>query len=394
MLSASRTPVGGQIGGPEGAALGTYGNRDTPPLPARRQEGRQTRHRLKVAQRHHTDSKSSRLCWHAAAVNVALNIGRSLTAQVSGITRCGSPWACPVCAPPVRERRARDIDQATAEALAKGWTVLFVTLTVPHHLGDDLAGRLDTIGQALRLTLNGSGWERRRQRYGYSGAIKAVEVTWGPRHGWHPHAHSLLFFEGKLTDDEVADLERWGYGRWLGVCERKGYGTPNRAHGIDVRRVTTTDDLGGYLTKIEGGWGAGLELARADLKRSNGGNVPATALLSEFAATGDARALQLWREYELATFGRRAIVWSPGLRAKLLPDVEEVTDVEAAAAEGIDLTLLRALIPAGDWRTVVRAGMAGDLLTDFEHTAAAVLLLCDLWGVPVHPLDPPTPEEP
>jgi hypothetical protein len=52
-----------------------------------------------------------------------------------------------------------------------------------------------------------------------------------------------------------------------------------------------------------------------------------------------------------ATFGRHAIEWSPGLRARLLPDDRELTDREIAEAEvgGVDACVL----PAKTWDAVV-----------------------------------------
>uniref|UniRef100_UPI0015EF0877 hypothetical protein n=1 Tax=Nocardia gipuzkoensis TaxID=2749991 RepID=UPI0015EF0877 len=48
--------------------------------------------------------------------------------------------------------------------------------------------------------------------------------------------------------------------------------------------------------------------------------------------TGLADDLELWWEYEAATAGRSAIRWSPGLWAKLMPDVDQETDVTVSAA--------------------------------------------------------------
>lgn len=326
------------------------------------------------------------MCWFPSATDVVVETGRELVAHVSGITRCGSPWACPVCAPAGRERRARDIDQGIAEALDRGYGVTFLTQTVRHHRADELAPRLDVISQALRWTLKGEPWERRKAALDYAGAIKAVEVTHGVN-GWHPHSHSLLVTRRPLDRDDLADLEEWIYGRWSAVVERRGFGSITRAHGVDVRPVTTSDDLGGYLTKVEGGWGAGLELARADLKRPKGKGRTPLSFLAEFVETGELAPLRRWREYETATAGRRAIVWSPGLRAELLPGVEELTDVEAAAAEGADVSLFRALVPAPRWVQLVKAGGAGDLLSEVERMTAVLLAVADALGHEVRPLD-------
>lgn len=289
-------------------------------------------------------------------------------AHVSGIKRCGSPWACPVCAPQVRERRAVDIDQGASGHLGAGGGVLFVTLTLRHHRRDGLEPRLAVVAQALQRSLSGAPWKRRAATLGYVGAIRAVEVTYGES-GWHPHCHALLFFDRPLTERERGELELWLYGRWSGVCEKRGFGTISRRHGVDVRTVTAPGELAGYLAKVDGGWGAGLELARGDLKRGGKGRTP-MALLAEFLETGESRLAALWREFEAATFGKRAIVWGPGLRAKLLGQEAEISDEEAAAGELEGEAWFRALVPAHLWNRDNVAGRLGLVLTAIEVRAA------------------------
>lgn len=372
-----------------GPGLGTYGDSPTPPPGEhqKRQDRRSDRHRLKVAQRRLTGSISSRLCWYSAATQVSIDVGAQLIAHVGGIQRCGSSWACPVCAPVIRERRAGEVDQGVAAHLERGGGAEFLTLTLQHHRGDRLAQRLDVIAESLRLLLKGSAWDRRRDRLGFVGAIKAVEVTWGEANGWHPHSHSLLLFERPLTDAERTDLRQWITQRWAKIAHDRDLGHINQQHGIDLRGVTDGDGLGSYVTKIEGGWTAGHELARSDRKNS-----APIGLLRNLVATGEKRWASLWTEYEEATYGRRSLRWSPGLRARLLGTEEDQADADLAASEGVDLTLLRALIDAGDWNRLVRAGATAQVLTEVERGAGFLLGLWSILGGNPQPLDVPRPE--
>jgi hypothetical protein len=97
--------------------------------------------------------------------------------------------------------------------------------------------------------------------------------------------------------------------------------------------------------------------------------------LREFVTTGDVAAVRRWQEYEQATFGKRALRWSPGLRARLLGQEDDVADAELAASEGLDLTLMRAVVPRTVWDRAVRAGTATELLSELEHVAALILAL-------------------
>ena len=78
--------------------------------------------------------------------------------------------------------RAEEIDQALRGHLDQGGGAAFLTYTTRHHRSDGLADRLDLVLTALRHVLRGSGWERRRDRLGVVGSIRAGEVTYG-RHG-------------------------------------------------------------------------------------------------------------------------------------------------------------------------------------------------------------------
>jgi hypothetical protein len=279
----------------------------------------------------------------------------------------------------VRHRRAEDINQAVQPHLARGGGALLLTLTLPHGPGDALAPRLNLVSTALRACFKGSGWERRRDRLGYVGSIRSVEVTWGEATGWHPHVHVLVLFERQVGEARAEDFRAWVYGRWNGFCEDRGFGTVHPVHGVDVEVVSTCGDLARYLGKAEGGWEVGQEVARGDAKRGRAGRMAPFELLAEFVATGEARLYALWMEYEAATFGKSAIHWSPGLRAKLLGDQPEETDEELAAAEGLsDDVLVQVLEDAERRRVDVRGGTVGLRLAEIEN-AAAVVWFMTLW---------------
>jgi hypothetical protein len=343
---------------------------------------------LKRLQRSLTSAKSTSLCFLGGdPEGVRVDVGRALTALVSSIHRCGSPWSCTLCAPVVRQRRAEEIDGGLHRHLEYGGGAEFLTLTLRHHSGDTLASRLDPVTQSLRWVLKGAPWERRKSALGYVGAIKAIDITHG-QNGWHPHSHSVLLFDRPLTDVERRNLRSWVFGRWGAVVERRGLGSITWRNGVDVRRVTAGGGISDYLAKVDGGWSPGLETARSDIKGAS-----PFALLRSLLATGDASIAALWREYETATFGKRAVVWSPGLRGRLCGVEEEVSDVELAASEGLDLALLRAVVPTKVWNLHVREGTAGELLSDIERAAGALIFIADRLGRDLVPIGLPEARE-
>lgn len=330
-----------------------------------------------------TASKSSLLCWFGRGAFVTIDVGRALTAHVSNIYRCGSCWSCPLCAPVIRQRRAEEIDGALRRHMNGGGGALFLTLTLRHHARDTLASRLDVVAQSMRLVLSGSPWDRRKRALGYIGNIKAVEVTWGENNGWHAHAHVLLLFDREVTAIERRDLAAWIYGRWSSIATRRQLGTVTRRHGIDLQPVSLHGhELAQYLTKVGSDWSPGLELARGDRKTFS-----PFKLLDLLVATGETRYRTLWLEYEEATFGKRSVKWSPGLRARLTGIEDETPDEDLAASEGLDLTLLRHIVPTDRWNELVRAGTDAQLLDQVEEAAAVLIFLADALGRDLPPLD-------
>lgn len=286
-------------------------------------------------------------------------------AHVSGIRRCASTWACPVCTPTIRERRAAEIDQGVSAHLAAGGHAYLVTATLQHGLGDDLASLLTMAQTAWSQTWKISTAVRRN--VGYVGQIRAWDFTHG-RAGWHPHIHAII-----LTECEGSASWLWSMAdRWASkVADGGGYSdvTSARSPGWDVRPINDTAGMAEYLCKVEGGWGAGLEVARADIKRgSRSGSTPAELMAA--AVDGDIDARVLMTTFELATAGRRAVVWGRGLKARL--GVDDVDDESAVAIAPAGAVTVECLVPARAWRRLLWTGEASALVSAVGVLAAGL----------------------
>lgn len=317
-------------------------------------------------------------CMHALGVEMTVGSTADGTTHVGGVSRCGSPWACSVCSPTIGERRASEIDTAIGNWHDQGGSVYFVTATLRHQYGDDAAQLLDMLQGAWSRTFRWGGGIRPPW---YAGMVRAVEITDG-KNGFHPHVHAAIFVEPGWADclDDIArelhDLRL----DWQESVERYGGSTAvsdaSGCPGWDVRPVSVDGStLGNYLAKIEGGWGAGLELARTDLKRARGRSGVTPFELLAAAVEGDTHAAIRFRIYERATAGRRRIVSSPGLMARC--DVEELTDDEAAEADLDEPMVAVVSVPGDQWRRLLRAGFAVRLLDDVAGLARG-----ELWPWP------------
>ena len=262
-------------------------------------------------------------------------------AHWSGLERCASVWACPVCAAVIRSARAAEIEQAVTNHLANGGAALFFTGTLRHSLADPLAQTLDGILSAWRRTISGAPWRRASERMGIVGTIRTVEVTRGD-YGWHPHVHVLLLLDSEPSQVQLHEFRGWLFDRWADCVERSGCRRPLPV-GLDMQEVGGDGRvLAQYISKVQGEdleasrlvashrWGVGAEMARGDVKTGRAGSRAPFELLDSDSAQDGA----LWREYYLATKGRRCTTWSRGLRERLgvvdRTDEQIIEDTEAA----------------------------------------------------------------
>jgi hypothetical protein len=292
-------------------------------------------------------------------------------AHYSGVETCGSVWSCPVCSAKIREGRAREIEDGVSRHIAAGGGVAFLTVTVPHDAGMPLAAVWETMQAAWSATWSGRAAVDVKRDLGIVGTIRTVEVTFG-RNGWHPHVHALVLTETPLSTGQEADLFLFTLTRWRRYVAGQGWPQPSALIGLDYERVALVGGstaLGRYLTKIRDDdgptWHVGRELARADVKRSRieGGMSP-FQLAAHAVYTGEVWAVRAWREWEQGSKGRRAIMWSPGLRDRL-GFTDEATDDELAAEEvGGDVV---AIVEGRTFDWLARRGILVDALAVVEQ---------------------------
>lgn len=277
--------------------------------------------------------RPARCRWRAASsVTVNADTTGEGSAHYSGLERCASVWACPVCAAVIRAKRADEIERAAVNAQLESLGLVFTTLTLRHKQADALALSLDLLLQAWRSVTSWRAWKDMAKRLGYIGAVRSTEVTYGAN-GWHPHSHFLMVFERPLSAAEVAAFEAQLFALWAKAVHKLGGRMPSRERGVDVKLVDGAGAvMANYLAKVqektsERRSSIGMEIARGDLKTGRAGSLnPFELLDADGEGTGRARAL--WIEFVTATKGRRAFTWSRGLRDRLLPNEEEKTDDE------------------------------------------------------------------
>lgn len=320
-------------------------------------------------------------------------------AHYAGVARCGSVWACPVCSPKIRQERAQEIDRGGTAWLSggelhhemkrrtlhhdaqDGRTLLFLTLTMPHDFGDDLAALMKAIKKAWRRIFSGRSSQAMRARFSVPYYVRNWDATHG-RNGWHPHKHAVLFCERTLTPDELHELEAEIYARYRGAIEESGYRPPSRAYGIHLEEARSVEELSAYVGKIEGaesGIPVALELTRGDLKEGRRGHRTPIQVLESFAASGDVEELEIWHEWETGTKGQHFTQWSPGL--KHLLGVNDRTDEEIVEEEEGGETVYTFQLE--EWRAVCDTPAAAAKILDLAEEggpAAVAPYVAEIYG--------------
>lgn len=279
-------------------------------------------------------------------------------AHYANVQRCGSVWTCPICAAQISEGRRQELKQGMEYWQGKngakeaGGMVYLLTLTNPHHSGDNLMQLLEGQKKALHRL-----WTLRKSRemfkaLGKVGHITATEVTHGVN-GWHPHYHILLFFENSINTQELRDFIALC---WQNCCEKSGLKVPSLQHGCDLRE-------GKYADKYVSKWGLADEVTKGHIKKGKEDSLTPWDLLKQSEA-GCEKSGYLFQVFAAAFKGKRQLSWSKELKALLKVDVKE--DEELAQVTEKDSVEVDVLI-MDFWKLLLVYKSRAEYLTAKEH---------------------------
>lgn len=330
----------------------------------------------------------------AETVKVLVNTKTKL-AHFNGLETCSRVWTCPVCSFIITEERRREIQAGITAHVGKGGEVYLMTLTQPHARQDRLAVRLDLQRKAVKLLRESAAYKRVSKEIGRIGNIRALETTWGSRHGWHPHLHELVFAAPGMVErlKELAAV-------WIecliavGAADRSQRndmlaGREGESVAFDVRRgvaaaayVAKFGHEPAFTSRAAAGetWGAAAELAKGHSKiaRRMLGRTPFSLLLDY--EDGDKQAGELFREYAEAMKNERQLYWSPKLRARLglSDEADDAALVERSLEELQPQVVLAAELTPEQWKLVVAHNARYALLRCAElHGAAGIRIFLD-----------------
>ncbi|MET4062175.1 hypothetical protein ABIB35_003757 [Arthrobacter sp. UYP6] len=319
------------------------------------------------------------------------------TVGFGGLATCGSVWACPVCSARIQAVRRLELGVLVAAAEPRG-TIAFGTVTLRHKKGQSLAKLWDALSACNKRVGQDKGVRALRKELGRYGYVRATEVTHG-RNGWHPHIHSVNLFEGNISQEQLDRLAEAEFRAWRAAAKFLGLGEPLRSAQM-LRKVTDAKvEFADYFAKscydetvARSAKTMSYEMS-GNMTKAGRGQKSRTPwqILADFQRDGDLDDWDLWEEYEKASKGRRALVWSPGLKAEFgigEKADEEIADEEVGTSDDI-------LFLVTDWSPVARNSiLGGQLLGEVRRGGLkAGLAFCLAEGIPVELLSHSDDEE-
>jgi hypothetical protein len=210
-------------------------------------------------------------------------------------------------------------------------------MTIAQGAGDDARVMFRDVMETLMAFTRGGRWNELRQQWGIEGYVIGVEVLHGPQ-GWHPYVHALLLTR---VPAEACAANRATLATHWRRAVRKGFRAAF-ASGVEDTVTIAPCDVPAFIDRI----------ALVDPTESQG--IPARPgyrRLWEIAFASlegsDPKDAALWRGWQIATCGRKQLIWSDGARRIL--GRTEMTDEECLAESESPADLVVARFSEAEW---------------------------------------------
>jgi hypothetical protein len=300
-------------------------------------------------------------------IEVLYSAHRARASYGGGLMKCGNVHSCPVCKARVTEQDRHELEHIDFASLKL--RVMLVTLTLSHvqkDTYDDVRRKLEFANRRMR---SGRTWQEFKKEFGYIGSITSTEDNYNLLNGWHVHKHILFVLRddgSKLDAEHAADVIR---GMYLPALQAAG-GWATAEHGVNVVVGDNASVVAQYIAKWghepkDKRWTAQAEVTKSPAKAGRTGeSLTVDQLLDVYAEGGKLAKLAgaKFIEHARGTRRKNRLVYSPGLRSKLLLG-KQIPDTERAKAYDDDKRLL-ALLRREHWKIIDAAGLQGWVIID------------------------------
>lgn len=234
------------------------------------------------------------------------------------VRRCGS-WACPDCGTLNAYIRQRELAGAILQAFRRGWSMVFLTLTVPHTVEQTTGEVVDAVLGCHRELLHRLARCSCQRKRGYAGLFRCLDFTFNPidpenptpeTTQCHAHIHEVLFYEDGDVMGVAGDVIEQVARIWDGIVYKRCGKHPSRKHGFNVEPVVLPRDgkesaerLAEYASKVV----ADYSTTRDKQKGS----------LTPYDLLDDERYHALYKDWARGIRGRRFSYMTRGLGERL-----------------------------------------------------------------------------
>lgn len=271
-------------------------------------------------------------------------------AKFHGLYCCGDIWMCPRCSTSYLLRRREELLDIVTNAVAQGYHLYLLTLTMSHRPSTLLADERESFGLARRRLFNRRTFQDIRKRVGKVHRVRAVEVTHG-ENGWHYHSHEILLVPGALTEHEMDRLNE----TWIRTCQEIG-GHASLERGFVLQPGSSGDSLATYVSGV-------VDETSCLHKAARGGNRTVWQIL-EGAGQGSKLDLRLIEEYSDAMRGQSRIQMTAGTKQfKSHVTIEQLVEKEAAEEAASEYVIS---LTSEEWNALCSRGLAGRLIDIVE----------------------------
>lgn len=174
----------------------------------------------------------------------------------SGLETCGSVWTCPVCALKITYDRAKKVAKMLKNIQdMQIYSIGFLTLTIKHEFRTKLSHSKTLILKAYRKITKSRKYLRLCSIFNIKGNIRALEIKYSIKTGWHPHLHILYVGTCNKNDLEL-------FGNAIIDLFLKETGEKAGRQGQKYLPILNIKGIKEYLTK----WKAADEICKGHTK--------------------------------------------------------------------------------------------------------------------------------
>lgn len=301
---------------------------------------------------------------------------RTKNVSFGGLQTCQLTKVCPACSKKESFLEAIAVRAAQRACLGRGGTVLLLTLTIPHEVGEALSDLLTLLNSVYKSLRKCKAFQIQRKQGLFIGDIKKLEATYSAQNGWHPHYHLLLFLNHRLSPSAVEDLRVQLANTWSKAFSKAKRFAHVSEHAFD-RGVHISDEAGAdgyldtYLTKSP------LNESNVDLssfEQSGDGQAYTPGDLMRLASKGNKRAAELVQEYGAAVRKLHQLRWSNGLERSLGIDRKNLRERSRDARPSHEVF---AKIDNPTWNRMAQRGLVTQMRKVAAFGRQAVLAFLD-----------------